>query len=86
MRTQSGSGRRPGPTRGIHADQTRYGFATLLSIYNKWMFSAEYYNFPYPLFVTACHMIVQFAIASLILVTMPDRFRPPEKPTRRDYA
>ena len=64
----------------------RYGFATLLSIYNKWMFSADYYNFPYPLFVTACHMVVQFVIASLIRVTMPDRFRPPEKPTRRDYA
>jgi hypothetical protein len=50
------------------------------------MFSAEYYNFPYPLFVTACHMVVQFAIASFIRATLPERYRPVEKPTRRDYA
>lgn len=63
----------------------RYGFATLLSLYNKWMFSPQYYNFQYPLFVTACHMIVQFALAAVIRLIWADRFRPKERPTRRDY-
>ncbi|XAO22695.1 hypothetical protein I312_101468 [Cryptococcus bacillisporus CA1280] len=62
-----------------------YGFATLLSLYNKWMFSPQYYNFQYPLFVTACHMVVQFALAAVIRLIWADRFRPKERPTRRDY-
>jgi solute carrier family 35 protein C2 len=63
----------------------RYGFATLLSLYNKWMFTPEYFNFPYPLFVTFCHMIVQFTLASLIRAIWPG-YRPLERPTRRDYV
>lgn len=60
----------------------RYAFATLLSLYNKWMFSPQYYNFQYPLFVTACHMIVQFALAALIRIIWADKFRPKERPMR----
>lgn len=63
----------------------RYAFATLLSLYNKWMFSPQYYNFQYPLFVTACHMIVQFALAALIRIIWADKFRPKERPMRGDY-
>ncbi|ODN83283.1 hypothetical protein L202_01454 [Cryptococcus amylolentus CBS 6039] len=62
-----------------------YIFATLLSLYNKWMFSPEYYNFPYPLFVTACHMGIQFGLAAVIRHFWHERFRPQERPTRREY-
>ncbi|CDO69259.1 hypothetical protein BN946_scf185042.g161 [Trametes cinnabarina] len=31
-------------------------FATLISVYNKWMFSPEHYGFPSPLFVTTIHI------------------------------
>lgn len=43
--------------------------------YNKWMFSPGNLDFHYPLFTTACHMLVQFMLASLILFLFP-RFRP----------
>ncbi|WRT67304.1 uncharacterized protein IL334_004272 [Kwoniella shivajii] len=62
-----------------------YTFATLLSLYNKWMFSPDYYGFSYPLFVTACHMVVQFCLAAVIRVVFADRFRPKERPTRKEY-
>lgn len=64
----------------------RYGFATLLSLYNKWMFTPEYYNFPFPLFVTFCHMIVQFTLAAVIREVWADKFKPVEKPSRKDYV
>ncbi|WVO14028.1 hypothetical protein L204_101653 [Cryptococcus depauperatus] len=62
-----------------------YTFASLLSLYNKWMFSAEYYNFPFPLFVTSCHMLVQFGMAAVIRIVWREKFRPKERPTRKDY-
>ncbi|WVR05461.1 hypothetical protein IAU60_002477 [Kwoniella sp. DSM 27419] len=62
-----------------------YGFATLLSLYNKWMFSPQYYGFSYPLFVTCCHMIVQFCLAAIVRVVFADKYRPKERPTRREY-
>jgi len=55
-------------------------------MYNKWMFSPEYYGFSYPLFVTANHMFVQFICASIIRNAWASRFRPVERPTRRDYV
>ena len=64
----------------------RYGFATLLSLYNKWMFSPEYYGFPFPLFVTFCHMLVQFVLASIIRIIFAKQFRPVERPTRQAYV
>ncbi|WVQ78542.1 hypothetical protein IAT38_000628 [Cryptococcus sp. DSM 104549] len=63
-----------------------YTFATLLSLYNKWMFSPEYYGFSYPLFVTACHMVVQWVLAAVIRVVFAKRFRPAERPTRKQYV
>ncbi|WVQ98894.1 hypothetical protein IAU59_006025 [Kwoniella sp. CBS 9459] len=63
-----------------------YTFATLLSLYNKWMFSPQYYGFSYPLFVTACHMVVQFFLASLIRVVFAKQYRPKERPTRKEYV
>lgn len=64
----------------------RFFFATILSIYNKWMFSPEHFGFPSPLFVTTLHMFVQFLLAALIRAIWPGRFRPQRTPTRADYA
>ncbi|KIP08495.1 hypothetical protein PHLGIDRAFT_104289 [Phlebiopsis gigantea 11061_1 CR5-6] len=63
-----------------------YFFATILSVYNKWMFSKEYFGFPFPLFVTMLHMYVQFLLAALLRVALPHKFRPEHSPSRRDYA
>lgn len=67
-------------------NKRRYGFATLLSLYNKWMFSPQYYNFPFPLFVTFCHMLVQFFLAGMVRLFLAEPFRPPERPTRQAYV
>ncbi|KAJ7502848.1 triose-phosphate transporter family-domain-containing protein [Mycena galericulata] len=61
-------------------------FSTILSLYNKWMFSAEYFGFPAPLFVTTMHFFVQFALASLLRFVWPHRFRPAQDPTVADYG
>jgi solute carrier family 35 protein C2 len=55
-------------------------------MYNKWMFSPEYYGFSYPLFVTSCHMVVQFICAAFIRYVFASRFRPAERPTRGQYV
>lgn len=54
-----------------------YAMALLLSLYNKWMFSPEHLDFHFPLLVTALHMIVQFALANVVLFSFP-RLRPPK--------
>ena len=59
----------------------RYLFSISISVYNKWMFKeakddGEAKNiFPFPLFTTCLHMIVQFTLASLVLFLIPS-FRP----------
>ncbi|CEG67435.1 hypothetical protein RMATCC62417_03866 [Rhizopus microsporus] len=61
-----------------------YIFATILSVYNKWMFSKEHYNFQYPLFVTSVHMIVQFVFSGLSLLFVP-KLRPKNRPSATSY-
>ncbi|OAV91830.1 hypothetical protein PTTG_27863 [Puccinia triticina 1-1 BBBD Race 1] len=61
-----------------------YLFATLISLYNKWMFSPDHYNFQYPLFVSACHMYIQFGLAALTLALFPS-IRSRTRPTPQDY-
>ncbi|KAF8160905.1 triose-phosphate transporter family-domain-containing protein [Crassisporium funariophilum] len=61
-------------------------FATLLSVYNKWMFTPTHFGFPAPLFVTTLHMFVQFAIAAVLRSVWPKAFRTPENPSRADYG
>ncbi|KAF9219603.1 TPT-domain-containing protein [Gyrodon lividus] len=61
-------------------------FATVLSVYNKWMFSPDHFAFPYPLFVTTLHMLVQFLLAALIRFVYPRHFCPDKKPSLRDYS
>ncbi|KAI4614037.1 hypothetical protein J4E86_006800 [Alternaria arbusti] len=54
-----------------------YLFSISISVYNKWMFKeakgdGEAKNiFPFPLFTTCLHMIVQFTLASLVLFLIP---------------
>ncbi|KAF8995468.1 triose-phosphate transporter family-domain-containing protein [Cyathus striatus] len=61
-------------------------FATILSVYNKWMFSEEHFGFPAPLFVTTMHMFIQFVLAALLRFSWPRRFRPECNPNRKDYG
>ncbi|ORZ24657.1 triose-phosphate transporter family-domain-containing protein [Absidia repens] len=63
---------------------TWYTFATFLSVYNKWMFSADHYNFQFPLFVTSIHMIVQFVFAGSSLLLVPG-LRPKSRPNLNEY-
>ena len=67
-------------------NELRFLFATILSVYNKWMFSADHFGFPAPLFVTTMHMFVQFILAAVLRATWPNSFRPVNRPTRGDYA
>lgn len=48
-----------------------YFFSLAISIYNKWMFSEDDVVFPYPLFTTSLHMLVQFTLASFLLYMIP---------------
>ncbi|KAK2041275.1 triose-phosphate transporter [Colletotrichum somersetense] len=48
-----------------------YFFSLSISLYNKWMFDQDRLNFAFPLFTTACHMLVQFTLASLVLFLVP---------------
>ncbi|KAF9268768.1 TPT-domain-containing protein [Marasmius fiardii PR-910] len=60
-------------------------FATILSVYNKWMFSEKHMNFGYPLFVTTLHMIVQFTLATIVIRLWPKQFQPNSRPTIEEY-
>lgn len=42
-------------------------FSTLMNLYNSWLFSRKRTNFSYPLFTTSIHMVVQFALSSLLM-------------------
>jgi solute carrier family 35 protein C2 len=54
-----------------------YLFSISISVYNKWMFKeakgdGEAQNiFPFPLFTTCLHMLVQFTLASLVMFMIP---------------
>lgn len=48
-----------------------YLFSLSISIYNKWMFDSNKLNFPFPMFTTSVHMLVQFSLASLVLYFIP---------------
>ena len=39
--------------------------------YNKWMFDEQKLNFPFPLFITSMHMLVQFSLSCLVLYFVP---------------
>jgi solute carrier family 35 protein C2 len=53
-------------------------YLTSVSQYNKWMFGSDHLDFHFPLFTTSLHMLVQFSLASLVLLVRPSlRPRPP---------
>jgi solute carrier family 35, member C2 len=53
-------------------------YLTSVLQYNKWMFSSDHLDFHFPLFTTSLHMLVQFSLASLVLLVRPSlRPRPP---------
>jgi len=57
-----------------------FAFSLLLSLYNKWMFAPGHLNFPFPLFVTSVHMVIQFFLSWFVLWWFP-KYRP----QRKDY-
>lgn len=56
-----------------------YLFSLGISLYNKWMFDTARLNFPFPLFTTSVHMLVQFTLASVVLYCVPS-LRPHNAP------
>ncbi|KAL4945671.1 hypothetical protein BDV06DRAFT_184230 [Aspergillus oleicola] len=55
----------------------------ILPQYNKWMFSRDHDDnevFPFPLFTTSLHMLVQFTLSSLLLLFIPS-LRPQPAPS-----
>ncbi|KAJ2909423.1 hypothetical protein GGI21_001897 [Coemansia aciculifera] len=61
-----------------------YIFSGTLSVYNKWLFGASERDFPFPLFVSAVHMAVQYALATTVLWLYPS-LRPSQSPTLDMY-
>ena len=55
-----------------------------IHIYNKWLFGKENYNFPFPLFTTALHMLQHFAISCIILVYIYPSITPINHPRKTD--
>ncbi|KAI1328372.1 triose-phosphate transporter family-domain-containing protein [Xylariaceae sp. FL0255] len=62
-----------------------YMFSLSISLYNKWMFDSGKLNFPFPLFTTSMHMLVQFGLATLVLYFFP-RLRPGNAPHSSDMG
>ncbi|TLS28829.1 hypothetical protein PpBr36_00770 [Pyricularia pennisetigena] len=48
-----------------------YLFSLGISIYNKWMFDSKELDFRFPMFTTSLHMVIQFALSSLVLYFFP---------------
>lgn len=64
-----------------------YTFSTLISVYNKWMFSTDNKNFSFPLFVTSFHMLMQFILSSTAMRLFPKLIpRKPNGATSRPSA
>ncbi|KAJ2134322.1 hypothetical protein IW136_004692, partial [Coemansia sp. RSA 678] len=61
-----------------------YIFSGLLSVYNKWLFGSSERDFPFPLFVTSVHMLVQYILACACLRIFPS-LRPAKSPTWSVY-
>lgn len=70
-----------------HAREARALMLTLSSTSktDKWMFAEDHFNFPYPLFVTSIHMLVQWILAALVMTVFP-RLRPSTRPQANDYV
>ncbi|KAJ2370011.1 hypothetical protein H4S01_000644 [Coemansia sp. RSA 2610] len=61
-----------------------YTFSGVLSVYNKWLFGSSERDFPFPLFVTSIHMLVQYMLASVCLRVFP-QLQPAKTPSWSVY-
>ena len=57
-----------------------------LHLYNKHLFSPLRGAFPFPLFVTMIHMIVQGSFSYLSILFIWPRYRPSKAPSIRDFC
>ncbi|KAH7099064.1 TPT-domain-containing protein [Auriculariales sp. MPI-PUGE-AT-0066] len=62
-----------------------FTFSALLLIYNKAIVDEKHLHFPYPLFGTAFQMPIQFALACAFRYGFPQKFKPANNPSPRDY-
>ncbi|KAI8800458.1 triose-phosphate transporter family-domain-containing protein [Cladochytrium replicatum] len=62
-----------------------YSTSLSLSLYNKWLFARDYYNFRLPLFTTFIHMSMQFALAWTAVIWLVPHMRPAKAPKWKDY-
>ncbi|KLU84155.1 nucleotide-sugar transporter [Magnaporthiopsis poae ATCC 64411] len=58
-----------------------YMFSLSISIYNKWMFDSKQLDFPFPMFTTSIHMLIQFGLSTAVLYFVPS-LRPRNGGTR----
>ncbi|KAI8799395.1 triose-phosphate transporter family-domain-containing protein [Cladochytrium replicatum] len=63
-----------------------YSTSLSLSLYNKWLFARDYYNFGLPLFTTFIHMSMQFALAWTAVIWLVPHMRPAKAPKWKDYV
>ncbi|TIA87926.1 hypothetical protein E3P99_02879 [Wallemia hederae] len=62
-----------------------YTFAFSLSVYNKWIFSVSQSSFPYPLFMTSWHMLMQYILSFIGLKLFP-KLKTNETMSMKDYG
>lgn len=62
-----------------------YTLALGLSVYNKWLFGKETFAFPFPLFCTMVHMMIQFCCSFTVLTFISPQYRPTRRPSLHDY-
>lgn len=62
-----------------------YILSTAINIFNKWFFGASSYHYPYPIFVTSCHMLFHSIISFFVLAFIWPSWRPTKIMSVSDY-
>ncbi|KAI8925469.1 triose-phosphate transporter family-domain-containing protein [Entophlyctis helioformis] len=62
-----------------------YTVSISLHIYNKWLFSRDHFNFPFPMMTTTIHTTSQFILSAIVLQVFLPSLKPTSYPTRYDY-
>ncbi|KAI8589790.1 TPT-domain-containing protein [Geranomyces variabilis] len=62
-----------------------YTFSLSLSFYNTWLFHEGKHNFPFPLFTTMIHTVIQFLLSGVCVLFIWPSMRPKRHPALRDY-
>lgn len=63
-----------------------YSVSSALNVFNKWFFGRANYAYPYPIFITGCHMLIQSFISFLVLLFVYPSWRPSKVVSGWDYA